>query len=1079
MNLNFNNVQVLGISQEIENFDSDFNFSKIKSISVSGLFLDLQNTEGVKNITEASELFIKSTKTNRGTVLINGVNYGEGFVSTFSIQGEQIRTAEYSAEITVRESSSLSDIALSQNQGGYYNLSTNSSGITNEDLKFLTSFSESFNFSVNEQNTFSLSHDVECLFSYRKSLITNENSSWNGSTVGGKSVNLGNKGKGSIRISGGLEAHLSAGQLQSGVTYVLEFEYLGQYVNKNSWTDVSLYALTNVNNKNNNIAIKTVSSRGMHKLEFTPDTTGEVFLLLETLTNAASFDNVRLYKKNEMPLEKAKALSELLFDSSPYYAVLESNMQNQQDINAFDDFTIDQSFDQINLNFTASKRVEYAVVKSSGIKKYSAQVRTSKSFQENGVVSISESIEIRALKDKTESALREYINSEKSLARNRVEQSFSNYQYFIDYDCPTPTNTKTPVDFSGFSINPTVESENIDINSGTVSLSLVYSNDPTLEDTRYINSDSVTITSVEGNNFIQIAGSVTGIGNSSEQRFNNARAFQMSFSGQINKAKQNNSILGNFNLYSRSIQSSKKEGSIQYDFNFSDSESLEYSSENLIKSYDIEVSTSESGLLYNEFSLSCLNTAQVFRDLRTPEELKVKISIEGYLNSTAKSLYDEAKNILNIKGLLLGEDSKQSRESNWDNVEDFLRSENFSFSEESKTLTYSRASLNLKCPPTPTPGQDADFGGQVYTVITPSPVPTPTEDSYDYFIKGVDPTPISYGNPPPVITPYQIYAPTQVPFTPFSTINQVPTPTLTPGDPDPTPTPQQTPTLTLTPDETRLVRRLIPENWNKTIAELLPGQQVSYGVRCLDDNSQSLTMTMSYAENTLVRDCVRAGNQNHQSFSEIYFTVPIDYPEPAPLVVDDGCAFEYINLPSFWGTQYGGQEYNESLRNAWADLDSDTFEFTPNSNVELIGYELPGGQFSYVQSGDLDLPIILSSEYNNYHPNYLKQNSLIITGRLYYKNCNQSIYQPYYSITEVDVPKNHNNTIESLAPTSGFSTYFGVESCSLDLEHYISEDQNENLVEREDLSGNTLVDGCEADLSFLPQINKVFFQQLP
>ena len=41
MDLVFDNVEVLGISQEVEKFDSDFNFSKVKTISVSGLFLDL------------------------------------------------------------------------------------------------------------------------------------------------------------------------------------------------------------------------------------------------------------------------------------------------------------------------------------------------------------------------------------------------------------------------------------------------------------------------------------------------------------------------------------------------------------------------------------------------------------------------------------------------------------------------------------------------------------------------------------------------------------------------------------------------------------------------------------------------------------------------------------------------------------------------------------------------------------------------------------------------------------------------------------------------------------------------------
>jgi hypothetical protein len=1164
MDLIFSNVETLGISQEVEKFDSDFNFSRIKTISVSGLFLDLQNTEGVKNITEASELFIKSTKTNLGAVLINGVNYGDGYVSTFDLEGEQIRTANYSAEIIIRESESLSDIALRQNEGADYNLSTNTSGIVDEDLKFLTSFSESFNFSISEENNFSLSHDITCSFGYRESIITNNNTDWTGSISGGRSTNLGNRGKGSIKINGGLEAYLSAGQLQSGVTYIVEFEYLGQYINKNSWTDVSLYALTNVNNKNNNIAVKTINSRGIHKLEFTPDVTGEVFLLLETLTNAASFDNVRLYKKNEMPLEKSKALSELLFNISPYYAVLESNVQNKQaDINLFDNFTINQSFDDINLEFSASKNIDYASVKVSGQKKYSVQTRTSKSFQESGIVSITENIEIKALKNKTESALREYINYEKSLVKNRIEQSFSNYESFIDYDCPIPTNTKSPVSFSEFSTSPITQGENIDLNSGTASLTIVYSNDPTFNE-NYFNENSTSISESEGNNLITISGTVIGIGDSAEQRFNNARSFPMSFTSEINKAKQNNSLTGTFNLYSRSIQSNKKEGSIQYNWQYSDSDSLEKESQGLVKSYDIQVSTKESGLLYNEFSLGCSTIAQVFRDLRTPEELKVEISMEGFFNATVKQLYDEAKVILLNKNLLFGEDSKQAKNwSGWDSVDEFLTSESFSFSEENKTLSYNRTSIKITCPPTLTPGLPSEYGYNEYSLITPTPDPTPTPIYFD--ISAIPATLTFSEESVPTITPYVDYVFTPIPITNISTDNPVITPT-------PVQNPTPTPTATVTPTPLQILRRItkrVPEDWNDTIANLLPGADFVFGNKCVDDgkltdaidfaerncggNIEAVpygphidNLSSSYLSSVQVVGCNSSINSTYRYF-DMTFEAPESFTLPNPsqgfsfqnkqvirqdlnkeyiysIEVESGCpiyknapfeedlyactgsltGYTKVSLPMFYGSIYDAliplfsyPEESETLRNAWSTLNSNG-KYTPNQNVELIAYQLPNGTYKYVQPDELDKPLILSAEFNDFHPNFLRADKIVTTGNLLYKNCSNETYQPHYQVHEFNVPSDFNLPINSQSifgqaeyyrrtpGASGLGGYefYGLENCSGDIEHTGYSTKFEwqlglfSITYRTDYEYNTLIDGCNITTN-LPQINKIFSKQMP
>ena len=61
MDLDFTNATLLGFSQNNVNFESDLTFSVEKTISVSGLLLDLSNSEGVTSITQATEDFLKTT----------------------------------------------------------------------------------------------------------------------------------------------------------------------------------------------------------------------------------------------------------------------------------------------------------------------------------------------------------------------------------------------------------------------------------------------------------------------------------------------------------------------------------------------------------------------------------------------------------------------------------------------------------------------------------------------------------------------------------------------------------------------------------------------------------------------------------------------------------------------------------------------------------------------------------------------------------------------------------------------------------------------------------------------------------
>ena len=196
MAINFNNASLLSISQEPIKLDSDFKFAVQKNIRVSGNLLDLSNDSGVQNIFEETSGFIEvnvdslgSINTPLDDISINGISYGEGYIDSFSVTGEQVQIAQYQANIIVTEAGDLSEILLTQNQltptstTSSAQLSLDESSLEDEDLKYLSSFDESFNFEVSESDSLSISHQISCSFEYRKSLISSRKDIWTGSTI--------------------------------------------------------------------------------------------------------------------------------------------------------------------------------------------------------------------------------------------------------------------------------------------------------------------------------------------------------------------------------------------------------------------------------------------------------------------------------------------------------------------------------------------------------------------------------------------------------------------------------------------------------------------------------------------------------------------------------------------------------------------------------------------------------------------------------------------------------------------------------------------------------------------------------
>ena len=1117
MSLDFNNVTLLGISQTLEKFDSDFAFKKNKVISISGLLLDLDNTEGVKDIVEASELFARSTKKNLTELKVNGVSYGVGHVSSFSVEGEHIRLAEYNAELIVVEEGSLSDIILVQNELNDNNLSINNNGIIDEDLKYLNEFSENFSFQVSAEKEVSLSHNVECSFKNRESLISLDNADWTGATVStSKSTYLGNKGKGAILIAPNSQASIKPTGLTE-TEYVLEFEYLGKNTNSANWGDAwVLFVGSHESNKQ-------LTSKGFYKVEFTPNPLTLAAGLFEIIlgqdaTYNTYFDNVKLYKKNDTPVQKSKALAQLLFDASPYYAVLEENEDYQESsINLFENYSISEKFDSITLAFSSEKVISHSSVIDKSSNKYSSRINTSSTFLVTGITEITENIEIKALKGMTEANLRSYIDEVEAGSSARVESKFGNYDTFVEYDCPTPTSTQTSVDAGGFSL--TKKSESVNQRAGTASLTLVYDNDPRFETPQYYNSSRISISEKGGYNEIAISGSLSGVGNSNLDRYDNASSFPFTWyletdlSNYILETKTIHSISDYFYIISKSLKSDQSSGSISYDYLYTDSKSGEYGASDIIKSYEIEVSTKSKGVVYNEFNVGCQSFAQIIGELKTPEEKTVRLSALAFygrdpgsvlvngttipLSTQAAEIYYNAKEILRGKGLLFGEESEKEKsektKEQWQEVNGFLTGESFTFSESEARFTYTRNTFEVGCPVTPTRTYGYQ-GNPLYGIITPTPNPAITPIEYGG-LTAITPTDTAtiedwiniladgFHLDVPTPTPGEEW----VPITPDGTtilayLN------LSPETPTPiTETPTPTPTVTITVEAgTISVKRLIPENWTGTIAELFPEGDISHAVKCLDDGGQSVNIAQSYAQSMTVKDCWRGGSGSVR-FSEVYFTAQDSIPTPTPLVSEPGCVYQFVEASRFYTGKIGKVFANFA---EWGEPNYD--------DVDLVGYYLANGQFRYAEQSDLEKYVIMSDEYNDRHPNFPESGNSshrspdeveVVNGTFYYRNCGSNVYSQYYMVEEVEVPTNWNKTMGELAPTSygglwDFSnsngwTLQGIKTCSGDIEHMSGppltafwEDMYPTA--RTDLTLTTLLDGCGV-LSNLSQLISVYF----
>jgi hypothetical protein len=763
MALDFSDATLLSYSQENQKFgENGLTFKNKKVVGVTGLLLDLNNSNGVKGNIEASEEFLESASHDHQDVIINGINLGEGFIESFSVDGEFIRTAEYKISLTIYEEKNLSDIEFS---GGGNDLEFDESKqslVRKEDLRYLSSFDESMNFSEDNNSQMSINHSVSCLFLESKSIISKDIAQWaNGQKQNNKLANLGNRAKASLKVQADGSAqwensNLSKSSLDVGEDYILSFDFLG--IDESPSIKTESKAVIDLGSGSE--VQKDFSRRGHHKIEFTTSSSSITIKLFSPAGKNAFYKNIKLFKKSDTSIERSRTISTLFMNSNPVYGLMagdhsgiyqySSNWENQE---------TEENFNESNLSYQRTRSISYArlinkmegsfITPTPGMDKdHSVKRNTSLNMDVSGEITIEESCFVKILQNKSDSNLDKVIENLLGGTRSRCAEKYSSYSSSFEYGCEGVE--KTPISTASLSINPI--SKRIVRNSFDCSaeISFAFSDHPKQESENYFHEEKYQISHSGGNFTISQEGNITGGGDVISQRYLNAKnAFtndiEPNIVSNINDVKFNVIALDpntktTFYQKEKSINLSMHAGAINYSYVYSNEDGQEEMSNGIIKSFEIEVSESKVLQKFNDFKIGCINVAQLLGDLVVPVERKISISSVGFAGKSISLILEKTKEKLEEKGLMHGVNS--ALVSVPSGTEVFLTEESFSFSNSSNSLKYNRAVLDLsECENAPRPTVTPGFGLHLSSIdsqFTYFPTPTPNYD----FDSGIPYTPI-------------------------------------------------------------------------------------------------------------------------------------------------------------------------------------------------------------------------------------------------------------------------------------------------------------------------------------------------
>lgn len=1079
--MNFENVSLLSVSQENNKLDTDFTFSRKKNVSISGFLLDLQNSSGVKNIVKGGNNVLEIEKSLSGTseslidstqeIIINGISYGDGYIESYSIDGDQIQTATYEASIVIFEESDIAKIILTKNEG--LTTSLNSSDITQEDLKYLDSLDETFDFSIQDDDSLSVSHSVSCSFRNRKSLIPSRKNIWSGYSVqSSKLINLKNKGKGSIKVvanqTSSYNLNLQTKSNGDPQKYVLFFDYVGQ--NAASWGSAS------VDFGSESLTISSdVGTRKKIELNVTTSSTVSINLNANSL-NDTFFDNFKLYKLDELPIEKSRTLANFLFNSSPNYSIISGAYQGKyKTANLFQNFSKTETFDEINLNYSSTKEIKHSSLQSSD--NFSLQKTSSIKLKEDGFIEIQESCNIKALANKSESSLRAYVSAVEAGSKTRILNIFNSYNDYFNFGCPPPTTTKTPLDPNNVFDSRITNSKNFNFSSGEAEISAVFSNSPryktdSLGGLNYYNESSESLQLKSGNHLLTISGQIIGEGENVNQKNSAAKnglnEVGNSIISKSEKIRQDNSISKKFIIVERNTTSDTSNGSISYLFKLSNSPSYVISSEthtstfsNQVKNCEINISKNLSVPRLNDFFVNCKNVAQVMGILTNPKQINYSIKIEGFRGSKIKDLYNYAKTKINLTKYLSGE--------------------SLSFAESTSVLNYSVSCLDFsECFPTPTYTVKKVFNWELGITPIPPVTPTPVTPTYVDVSQFYSSTPtegsgwnysnFAFATPTPEGTPTLTRTPTH---TISSTQSTSSTETITP----------------ITETETQTVAFIevfVPGGWWGPISKLFEGGTAISVKECLGeggsiDSPVVQNISQNYAENTYVKDCIRDGPGAYglpvSRFLVSVYSVTFQYdpnlPRPTPThtwvdfpYVLDQRNYYSVDVPDFWTN--GGIENIVSGPLVETNKGQNPIG-GPSSDQEFVGgYDSSGG-FQYGHGVSLTNQLVKSLDFNDSHP-YFNQNVVEFSGPLIFKSLTEPTPINTGTIIRQEIPSIFNGDIRSLNTPTVTNFIVGIQDCALVNRHNLTYPTSTPFRLDEDVSS------CNTS-TYLRRVNSIYFKE--
>jgi len=146
--MNFPNVQVLNASSRSEFFGDNVRWKTVYELSVEGNFLALQSTNSIHSLVNNQESDFFNSSIFEDSIVINGTNFGEGYVSNFSspAEGPDVKNKRYTATIIIRKEGNLNTI-VTEGLGQ----------VTKSDFQYIESFSESsvFNKGIGVKDSYS------------------------------------------------------------------------------------------------------------------------------------------------------------------------------------------------------------------------------------------------------------------------------------------------------------------------------------------------------------------------------------------------------------------------------------------------------------------------------------------------------------------------------------------------------------------------------------------------------------------------------------------------------------------------------------------------------------------------------------------------------------------------------------------------------------------------------------------------------------------------------------------------------------------------------------------------------------